>query len=92
MARDRRIGGDGVLHPTGLDALAALQDAFCDEAEAPEQGYLTTKQWAAAWGKSEPRAGAILSRAHALGKVERRMYRVRVSNRTIPVPHYRVLS
>lgn len=73
---------------TPAEALAALQSLLSPEVETPEPGFLTMRQWADAWGKSDTRTNALILKGIAAGAVEKRDYRVGPNKRK--VPHYRV--
>jgi hypothetical protein len=52
--------------------------------------WLTTRQIAKQIGKAMPTTGALLGRAVAEGRAERKMFRVTTGSVTRPIPHYRL--
>jgi hypothetical protein len=57
--------------------------------EVPE-GWLTPKEIAAKLGKATPTVGAMLCRAVAEGRCERKTFRITSGSVTRPIPHYRL--
>jgi hypothetical protein len=57
--------------------------------EVPPE-WLTTRQIAKQIGKAMPTTGALLNRAVAEGRAERKLFRVTTGSVTRPIPHYRL--
>jgi hypothetical protein len=76
---------------TAVEALHALRDALnTGHVDTVPDGWMTTEQWAAAWGLSRPHAGSLLKQGTAAGTVELRRFRIETGSKVYPVPHYRV--
>jgi len=71
-------------------ALAVLRDEFARDAETPEPGYLTARQWAKEWGMSREHALHTLTSGIARGLVQEKYYRVKVSTYLRKVRHFKV--
>lgn len=56
--------------------------------DVPDEGFLTSEQWAREWGCSVSHAMGKLARMTAAGEMERRVYRLQKLTRLYPVPHY----
>jgi hypothetical protein len=53
-------------------------------------GWLTTKQLCKKLGKAGPTMGALLCRAVAEGRCEKKLFRIQSGQVNRPVPHYRL--
>jgi hypothetical protein len=53
-------------------------------------GWHTAKQIAAELGKATPTVGALLCRAVADGRAERKTFRITAGQVTRPIPHYKL--
>jgi hypothetical protein len=67
---------------------AALTAPVAVDVVPPE--WLTTRQLAEQLGKAFPTVGALVGRAVAEGRCERKMFRVTSGSVTRPIPHYRL--
>lgn len=62
--------------PDLVSTLHRLQQALADDGlEDVPEGWLTTNQWADAWGLSRTRAGELLRAGVARGMMEMQVYR-----------------
>ena len=79
--------------PTGMltpaQAFAALREALLADVESPEEGFLTTSQWAEAGGLSICSTGKLIRAGIAAGKLEVRSYRVKVGKLVRATDHFR---
>ena len=92
MAGKRKAGGAASVPAGSLDAVEALgvlRRLLSGEAETPDEGFLTTRQWAKVWNLGVDHVSKLLRHGVAAGKVEIRQYRIGEA-RQQKVSHYRV--
>ena len=73
-------------------ALASLQDALANLEQEPATGFLTAKQWAQKWKMSESHCLRLLREGVRVGKVDRRVYKIKTGTVIRPTGHFRVSS
>lgn len=74
---------------TPAQAFAALREALLADVESPEEGFLTTSQWAEAGGLGRDATGKLIRAGIAAGKLEVRSYRVKVGKLVRATDHFR---
>lgn len=75
-------------HPDKV--LLAIMSEINKTAQTPPEGFKTVQQWADTWGFKRDRALDYLNKGIKLGTIEKKMFRVAISERHIitPLPHY----
>ena len=73
-----------------VDAAKALEELRSGNGDEIPSGWLTTRQWADEWGLSESRTGVIIRDGVRSGKIQKKLFRINVGERLLPVPHYAV--
>jgi hypothetical protein len=69
--------------------LRDLRAAMSGEAEPVPAGWKPCSVWADEWGLSRERTSQLLRKGIALGRLEKRSYRIATAGTVRPVPHYR---
>jgi hypothetical protein len=70
--------------------LLAIMSDINKTAQTPPEGFKTVQQWADTWGFKRDRTLDYLTRGMKNGTIEKKMFRVAISQRHIitPLPHY----
>lgn len=75
-----------------LEALAMIRREIDNETvEEPAPGFLTTQQWAKAWGTARPTASAILRDGIRAGVIEMEDFKIHTGGILRRIPHYRAV-
>lgn len=70
--------------------LKRLREAIANKPEHVPDGWKTTNQWADEWGVTNTAAGVLLGRAHRVGAIDRKIFRIKTGGRgNYPTPHYK---
>lgn len=78
---------------TATEILREIEKAIGPEASARDPDWLTAKEWAKEWGKSESHTGAILRRAVESGIVQTRKDSIpKMDGSMYPTPVYKFVG